>query len=367
MSHATLRTTPLHEAHVGGGARMVDFAGWHMPVQYSGVVDEHLAVRQRAGLFDVSHMGEARVRGPQALDLLQRLTCNDVARLQPGRVQYTAMTTAAGGFVDDLLIYQLASDDYLLVINAANTPKDVAWLQQHAPGFDAQVEDVSDRWAQIALQGPKAVEILEPLVAEPVAGLRYYSFIQTRIGGVAGLVSRTGYTGEDGFEIYLAPEAALTLWCALLAGGERQGLVPVGLGARDTLRLEARLLLYGNDMDESTSVIEADLGWIVKPNKGEFLGRSVLTRQMAEGTVRRLVGFELKGRGIAREHHTVHRGGQTIGRVTSGTFAPFLRRSIGLAYVSTEHADVGTECELEIRGRREAAMIVATPFYKRSC
>jgi aminomethyltransferase len=344
---------------------MVDFAGWHMPVQYVGVIDEHNAVRTRAGLFDVSHMGEAAVRGPQALDFLQMVTCNNVARLNAGRAQYTALTMPNGAFVDDLLVYKLDDGEYLLVLNAANTPKDVEWLKRHASGFDAEVIDVSSEYAQLALQGPRSVEILEDLVAEPLQSLKYFGFLRTSSIGAEAIVSRTGYTGEDGFEIYIAPHAAEELWYRILGAGAPHGLVPVGLGARDTLRLEAKLALYGNDIDDTTTVLEADLGWIVKLKKGDFIGREVLARQAEEGVTRKLVGFETMGRAIARHGCGAFKDGERVGAVTSGSYAPYLKKNIGLAYLPVALTEPGTSFDVEIRGRHMAAVVVATPFYKR--
>jgi len=345
---------------------MVSFAGWDMPVQYAGVIEEHMAVRTRAGLFDVSHMGEAEVRGAEALAYLQHVTSNDVSRLTPGRIQYSALTTPEGTFVDDLLVYKLGEDDYLLVINAGNTPKDLDWLRYHARGFDVRVEDVSDRYGQIALQGPKAQEILTPLTGAALPSMKYYAFERAEVAGVPCLVSRTGYTGEDGFEIYGPADAAERLWDAILEAGTPKGLVPAGLAARDTLRLEAKMALYGNDIDDTTTVLEADLGWIVKIDKGEFLGRDVLARQKAEGLTRKLVGFETEGRAIARHGHRALSGGSPVGTVTSGTFAPFLKKNIGLAYLPIALTEPGTRFEVEIRGRAEPAVVIPTPFYKRT-
>jgi aminomethyltransferase len=362
----TTRRTPLHRVHVEAGARMVEFAGWHMPIQYTGVIDEHMAVRTRAGMFDVSHMGEVAVRGPQALDFLQHVTCNDAAKLTPGRVQYSAFTTPEGTFVDDLLIYRLREQDYLLVVNASNTTKDVEWLLRHAGAFDVDVQDVSDRWGQVAVQGPNAARIVQDLVADDLSAMKYYRFVLTEVEGAPCIVSRTGYTGEDGFEVYSPPGAAERIWYALLGAGAPHGLVPVGLGARDTLRLEARMHLYGNDMDETTTVLEADLAWIVKLGKGAFLGREVLARQEDEGIARRLVGFEMEGRAPARHGYPALRDGSPIGAVTSGSFAPFLKKNIGLAYLPKGMWEPGTRFEVEIRGRSESAVVVPTPFYKRA-
>lgn len=364
--HEQIQKTPLHAAHVAAGARMVDFAGWEMPVQYTGVLDEHTAVRTRAGLFDVSHMGEVSVRGPEALPLLQSVTCNDVARLVPGRAHYNALLTPEGTFLDDLLVYRLAESDFLVVVNAANAPKDLASLQGHARGLDVEVRDVSAQWALLALQGPRSVEILAPLADEDVDTLKYYGFVHGRVGEVPCLFSRTGYTGEDGFELYLPWEEAESVWYALLGAGAPHGLVPVGLGARDTLRLEACMALYGNDIDETTTVLEADLAWIVKLDKGPFLGREVLARQQRDGVPRKLCAFETEGRAVARHGHAVFDGTQApVGVVTSGSFAPFLRKNVGLAYLPPVLAAPGARLEIEIRGRRENARVVPKPFYKR--
>jgi len=361
-----IKKTPLNRAHREAGARMVAFSGWDMPVQYTGVIDEHLAVRTRAGIFDVSHMGEVDVSGREALDYLQHITCNDVSRLAPGRIQYSALTTPEGTFVDDLLIYKRGEDDYLLVINAGNTPKDVDWLRYHAKGYDLRLEDVSERWCQIALQGPRAQEILQPLTGAALAAIKYYAFVHDEVAGVPCIVSRTGYTGEDGFEIYGPPEAAEKLWYALLGAGAPHGLVPTGLAARDTLRLEAKMALYGNDIDDTTTVLEADLSWILKIEKGDFLGRDALLRQKAEGLTRLLVGFETEGRAIARHGHAAMSQGTQVGTVTSGTFAPFLKKNIGLVYLPIALTQPGSRFTIDIRGREEPAVVVPTPFYTRA-
>ena len=364
-SMQTLARTPLYERHLALGARMVPFAGWDMPVQYTSVLDEHMAVRTKAGLFDVSHMGEVAVRGRDALAFLQHVTSNDVSRLTPGRIQYSALTTPQGTFVDDLLVYKLAEDDYLLVINAGNTPKDAAWLAAEARAFDVDVADVSARWCQLALQGPAAESILAPLTATALSAIKYYGFERGEVAGVPCLVSRTGYTGEDGFELYGPWEEAERLWHAVLSAGAPEGLVPAGLAARDTLRLEAAMRLYGNDMDEHTTVLEADLGWIVGWKKAEFIGADVLRRQRAEGVPRKLIGFEVLDRGIARHGHEVFVNGERAGVVTSGTQTPFLKKSIGMAYLPSASATAGTEFEIDVRGRRLKAQVVPMPFYKR--
>ena len=361
----TTKRSPLHDAHVAAGGRLVDFAGWRLPIQYRGVIEEHMTVRTRVGLFDVSHMGEVSVRGSQALDFLQHVTCNNVARLVPGRVHYSGLMTPEGCFVDDLLVYQLDADDYLLVINAANTSKDVAWLERHASEFDVRVSNDSSDWCQLALQGPQAETVLASLTELDLASIRYYGFERTALLGADCIVSRTGYTGEDGFEIYGPAEAGVPLWSALLEAGASHGIAPIGLGARDTLRLEAKMTLYGNDIDDSTTPYEADLAWIVKLKKGDFIGREVLLRQKQDGLTRKLVGFQLRGRPIARHGFNVVHDGRTVGQVTSGSFAPYLKKSIGLAYLPIELTEVGTAVQIEIRGRTEPADVVATPFYKR--
>jgi aminomethyltransferase len=355
----------MHAAHLAAGARMVEFAGWHMPVSYSGVLDEHRAVRTGVGLFDVSHMGEFSVRGAAALDLLQKTTCNDVSRIAVGRAQYNALTTPAGTFVDDLLVYRLQDDEFLLVVNAGNRSKDLAWLREHAAGMELSLCDVSADWGLLSIQGPRALETLAPLVDQPLDVVRYYRFIRPRVMGVPCIVSRTGYTGEDGFEVYAPADRAAELWSAILAAGERFEIAPIGLAARDTLRLEAKMALYGNDIDDRTTVLEADLGWIVKLDKGEFVGSGVLREQATHGVRRKLVGFETRGRAVARHGYDVLVDGKPAGRVTSGTHSPSLQRNIGLAYVPVEHSATGTELQVDIRGRAEAIVVVATPFYKR--
>ncbi|MBD3868245.1 MAG: glycine cleavage system aminomethyltransferase GcvT [Acidobacteria bacterium] len=357
--------TPVHDAHVKAGARMVPFAGFSMPVQYTGIVDEHMAVRTRAGLFDVSHMGEIIVEGAGALDYLQNLTCNNVARLEVGRAHYTGLMLPNGAFVDDMLIYRLADRRYLAVVNAANLDKDRDWFLNHTQGFDVNVEDQSAAYGQLALQGPEAPAILSQLTTTDLSAMRYYSFAETEVDGVGCIVSRTGYTGEAGFEIYAPADATARLWESLLGAGAPSGLIPVGLGARDTLRLEASMALYGNDINDTTTALEANLGWIVKMKKGDFIGRDSLARQREEGLARKLVGFEMEGRAIARHGYPVLREGREIGTVTSGTFAPFLEKSIGMAYLPAGMWEPGTHFEVGIRNRTAPAVVVPTPFYKR--
>jgi aminomethyltransferase len=367
----TLLRTPLHSAHVRLGARMVEFGGWDMPVQYAGLVEEHATVRTAAGLFDVSHMGEFVVEGPGALELLQRLTPNDVSALKIGRIHYTSFLTDRGTFVDDLLVYRLGDERFMIVANAGNKDKDFAWLEDglrrlgpELPG-PATARDDSDEVALIAVQGPLAAGIVSELWRGPAEAkdMKYYSVEEG--GELAGrpvrFVSRTGYTGEDGFEIGLDNEHAEAAWDALLARGAK----PAGLGARDTLRLEAGMCLYGNDIDDTTTPIEAGLEWTVKAGKGEFAGRSVLARQLEEGTSRKLTGLEITGRGIARHGHEVHHGGEPVGIVTSGTHSPTLQRPIAMAYVPRELCAPGTELTVDVRGRQVEARTCPLPFYSR--
>jgi aminomethyltransferase len=360
---ASLKRTPLFSLHRELGAKLIDFGGWEMPVQYSGILEEHRAVRHRAGVFDVSHMGELEVRGPGALAALQRLTPNDVSRLLDGRCHYSAFLTERGTFVDDLLVYRRAADDFLVVVNASNRPKDFAWAAAHM-GSDAEVRDASDEYALIAVQGPLAGGLVARAVGEDPADLPYYGFRTMTVLGAPALVSRTGYTGEDGYEIYLAPEAAEETMRGLLDIGRPDGILPCGLGARDTLRLEAKMALYGNDIDDTVTPWEADLSWIVKMDKGEFVGRDALARQKSEGVSRKLAGFEMVDRGIAR-HGYPARAPHGEGVVTSGTHSPTLEKPIGLAMLPVADAAVGTEFQADIRGRAAKARVVPTPFYKR--
>jgi aminomethyltransferase len=360
-----MKHTRLFQSHKNLNGKMIEFFGWEMPIEYSGILEEHMAVRETAGLFDVSHMGEILVSGKQALDFVQYLTPNNAARLGPGKAQYSALTTPEGTFIDDLLVYYLDSDKYLLVVNAANTDKDFEWVIKHQEGFDVEIENQSDQYSQLALQGPKAEEILKVLTDIPLNEIDSFDYKYGKAVGEDVLVSRTGYTGEDGFEIYTLSEYPEKIWDAILEKGKAVGVKPIGLGARDTLRLEAALMLYGNDIDENTTVLEAGLRWLVKFKKGDFLGREALLKQKEEGLSRQLVGFELKDRGIARPHHPVYVSGEEVSYVRSGTFSPFLKKSIGLTYLPIESIEVGTEFEIDIRGKRVRAQVVPLPFYKR--
>jgi aminomethyltransferase len=366
-SETPLKKTPLNARHRASGARMVPFGGWDMPVEYSGITAEHMAVRERAGLFDVSHMGQIEIAGTNALDAVQRISCNDAAKLQVGQAQYSGLLTPQGTFIDDLLVYRLAPQHFLLVVNASHIDVDYAHIaEQIKPAGDAVAVNASARYALIAVQGPRALEILQPLTGIDLASMKYYWFAHGEVAGVRATVSRTGYTGEDGFELFVPPQSADRVWLALLQSGEPHGLIPCGLGARDTLRLEAAMRLHGNDIDETTTVLEADLGWIVGWKKEHFIGADVLRRQRAEGVQQKLVGFEMLDRGIARQGYSVHSGGQQVGRVTSGTQTPYLKKAIGLGYVPPALASPGTEIEVDIRGRRLRARVVPTPFYKRT-
>jgi len=366
-SPATLKKTPLHARHRALGARMVEFGGWEMPVEYSGITDEHLTVRTAAGLFDVSHMGQIEIAGADALHAVQWLTSNDAAKLSVGQAQYSALTTEQGTFVDDLLVYRLRDDHFLLVVNAGNIAKDFEWIAARTKdrGGDAAVVNASSRYALIAIQGPRAVEILQPLTAIDLSSIRYYWYDVGEVASLRATVSRTGYTGEDGFEIFVAPSVAERLWDALLAAGQDAGLKPCGLGARDTLRLEAGMRLCGSDMDERTTVLEAGLGWIVGWNKPHFTGEPRLREQKIQGVTRRLAAFEIKDRGIARQGHVVVEGGEAVGVVTSGTQTPFLKKAIGFAMVPVALTAVGSALTIDVRGRHLRAEVVAEPFYKR--
>ncbi len=361
-----LKKTPLNGEHRALGARMVDFGGWDMPVQYSSIVEEHVAVRTRAGLFDVSHMGEIWIEGPQALDLVQHLTSNDASRLSIGQIQYSGLLTRKGCFVDDMLVHKMADDRYLLVVNAANLDKDHAWIQAESGPFDARVINRSDETAQIAIQGPEAPGILQKIVDDlELAPIKYYWFGYGTILGEKVLITRTGYTGEDGFEVYLDAAKAPEVWRALLAAGRDEGIAPTGLGARDTLRLEAAMALYGNDIDDTTTVLEADLAWILKLAKPAFNGREVLEKQKAEGIARKLVGFELTERGVPRHGYDCYHEGRKVGHVTSGTMAPYVKKAVGMAYLPVELAEPGTAFDVDIRGKKVPAVVVQKPFYKR--
>ncbi len=357
--------TPLYDAHVAADGRMVEFAGFDMPVQYSGLKHEHAAVRGGVGMFDVSHMGEVFFSGPQALSALNRLVSNDLGKVEVGRAQYNVICNERGGIVDDTVVYRVGEQRYLVCVNASNRAKDFAWLAEHATG-DVQVTDESDRWAQIAVQGPKWAAVVAPLTpAASLVDLPAFSLVHTDVGGIGSIVATTGYTGEAGVEIFCPAEDAPHIWSQLIRQGVDFGLLPCGLGARDSLRLEAKLCLYGNDISDATTPLEAGLGWVVKPEKGEFIGRDALLAQKAAGIPRRLVGFEMTGRGIPRHGYSIVRGGQVVGEVTSGTMSPTLGKAIGMGYVPWGDRKSGSELTVDIRGREVSAVIIKGAFYKR--
>ena len=359
-----LKRTPLYDVHVALGAKVVPFAGYEMPVQYSqGSTAEHKAVRESCGMFDVSHMGEVLVRGPDAIRFVSSVTSNDVAALAIGQIQYSTLLRADGTIVDDLLVYRFA-DQLMLVINASNRDKDLAHLRENLAGFDCTMTDISDSIALLAIQGPDAADVVQSLADVPLSDVKYYRFTEGCVAGVPCTISRTGYTGEDGFELYFDATKAVSVWNAVMATGK---VTPTGLGARDSLRLESGLCLYGHELDDHTTPIEAGLTWIVKLGKSEpFLGRAVLARQHNEGTDRRLVGFTIDERAIPRQGYPVIYGGMSFGEVCSGTMSPTLGVPIGTCYLPSAAAVVGTQFEIEIRGKRLPARVVKLPFYKRA-
>jgi len=364
-----LKKTPLNNAHRQLGGRMVDFGGWDMPVQYpAGTIEEHLRTRTHAGLFDVSHMGEIDVRGRDAIAFVNRLTSNDVTKLIDGQAQYTALTTPEGTVIDDLLVYRFSDDHLFLVVNAGTTDKDWDWIKSHHAGESVELKNVSADYCQLALQGPDAVSILQKLTDTPLSDIKYYHFSNGAVDNVDAIISRTGYTGEDGFEVYAAAAEGERLWKKILEAGNYGsdgGVLPAGLGARNTLRLEAGMALYGHEITEATTLLEANLGWICKLDKGDFIGRDALVHQKETGLTRKLVGFEVMERGIARDDYDVVINEQPVGKVTSGSPAPFLKKNIGFAYLPTEFANVGQEIKIDVRGRLTGAQVIKTPFYKR--
>ena len=365
-----LKQTPLNRVHRELGGKMVDFGGWDMPVQYpAGTIEEHLRTRNHSGLFDVSHMGEIDVKGSDAITFVNRITSNDVTKLIDGQAQYSALTTPDGTVIDDLLVYRFAADHLFLVVNAGTTEKDWEWIRSHHAGESVELKNVSTEYCQIALQGPEALSILQQLTHVPLNDIKYYHFTTGTVDGVESIISRTGYTGEDGFEVYAAAEKGEQLWNKMLEVGKvgtETGVLPCGLAARNTLRLEAGMSLYGHEIDETTTLLEANLGWICKLDKGEFIGREKLAQQKEAGLKRRLIGFEITERGIARDDQEVVIGDQRVGKVTSGSPAPYLKKNIGFAYVPAEFAAVGGEIKIDVRGRLVGAQIVKTPFYKRA-
>jgi aminomethyltransferase len=358
-----VKRTPLYTTHRALGARFVEFGGWEMPVQYTSIVDEHVAVRERVGLFDVSHMGEIELRGARALAACQELTVNDVTRLHDGQAQYSLLCRPNGGVVDDVIVHRLSGDRLLICVNAGNIAKDLAWIREHCAGAD--VLDRSDDFAQLALQGPRATATLAALTQLPLDDIRRFEFREGMVAGQPALVAHTGYTGEDGWELYCAPDKAVALWQALVDAGQPHGLAPAGLGARDTLRLESALPLYGHELTDDTTPLEAGLRWVVHFEKPRFVGREALARQHATGTERRLVGVVLTDPGIPRQGYRVLSDEQPVGTISSGTKSPTLGRAIGMAYVNRPWQAVGTRLAVEIRGRAARAEVVPLPFYRR--
>ena len=365
MASDELKRSPLHEEHLRLDAKMVPFAGFEMPIQYpAGIRAEHTAVRERVGLFDVSHMGEYQVTGPDAEAFLQRTTVNDVSKLKPGRAHYSAICREDGGTLDDLLIYRTGAEAFMVVVNAANRTSDLEWFRSWQGELDVEVEDRSDAIALIAVQGPEAEKVLAPLTSLDLETIRFYGHESGTVNGAEALVSRTGYTGEDGFELYLEADAAPDLWRALMEAGAAAGITAAGLGARDSLRLEAGLLLYGSDLDETRSPVEAGVDWMVKVDKGDFVGRDVLARQKEEGVPERLAGFRLGERGFPRPGYALLNGGESVGEVTSGVLSPTLGVGIGLGYLPAELAEPGVEVAVDVRGREIPARVERPPFYQ---
>jgi len=379
MADENLKQTPLNRVHRELGGRMVDYGGWDMPVQYSSVVAEHMATRTASGLFDVSHMGEIWVEGPDAIAFVNYLTTNDVTNLTVGQAHYSALTNEAGGIVDDLLVYKFGDQKLLLVVNAGTTDKDWAWISARASegkqdgthsAWQVSLRNASADFCQIAVQGPDALAIVQKLTETDLSEIKYYHFVEGRVDGVESIISRTGYTGEDGFEVYAASEFAEQLWNKILKTGnfgQDGGIMPCGLAARNTLRLESAMSLYGHELGDDISPYEAGLGWITKLNKeGGFIGRDILAKQKDAGVTRKIVGFEMTEPGIARDGFEIYVGDDNVGIVTSGSPAPFIKKNIGLAFLPPQFANIGQEIKIDIRGKRLAAQVTTTPFYKRT-
>ncbi|MFC7394256.1 glycine cleavage system aminomethyltransferase GcvT [Scopulibacillus cellulosilyticus] len=359
------KKTPMYEIYKSQGAKLVDFGGWDLPVQFSSIKEEHEAVRTKAGLFDVSHMGEIEITGKDAENFIQYMVTNDVSKMTEGSAQYNAMCYEDGGTVDDLIVYKKGHDNFLLVVNAANTDKDFDWIKSHQKG-DVEINNISDEVAQLAIQGPKAEQILQTLAEFDLSTIGPFKFKEISINSVNSLVSRTGYTGEDGFEIYCPWDSAPGLWEAILEAGKDEGLLPCGLGARDTLRFEAKLALYGQELSKDISPIEAGIGFAVKTKKeADFIGKEALKKQREDGPARKLVGIEMIDKAIPRTHYEVFAGDKKIGEVTTGTQSPTLKKNLGLALIDAAYTELGTECEVDIRGKRRKAKVVKSPFYKR--
>lgn len=361
-----LKRTPLYEEHLATKAKLIDFGGWEMPVQYAGVIEEHNTVRTKAGLFDVSHMGEVDVKGKDALPFVQNLITNDVTKIQEGQILYSPMCYTNGGIVDDLLVYRYSTEHFYIVVNASNTDKDYAWMLEQTQGYDVQLENISAQVAQVAIQGPLAEQILQKLTSTDLSEIKYYWFKHGEVLGVPCLLSRTGYTGEDGFEVYMATDKASEIWRKILEAGKPEGIQPIGLGARDTLRFEAKLPLYGNELGSEISPLEAGIGFFVKLTKEKFIGKEALEAQKEKGVPRKLVGLEMIDRGIARSHYPIQKNGEEVGFITSGSFSPTLNKNIALALVRADLAEMGSTCDVIIRGKAVKAQIIPTPFYKRA-
>ena len=359
-----MKKTKINKAHYELKGKMVEFCGWDLPVQYSGLNAEHNAVRTTGGLFDVSHMGEVIFEGKEALEAVSYITSNNVSKLKPGKIHYSGLLTEKGCFVDDLLVYFVEEGKYMLVVNAANLEKDFNWMKEKAGHFDVSITNVSDDYSQIAIQGPNSGKLLAKFTDEDIDPMKYYTFIHGQVMGVDAIISRTGYTGEYGFEIYFKgdEEIASKMFLEFAEKGKEFGIIPAGLGARDTLRLEAGMALYGNDIDNSHTILEANLSWILKFKKGDFIGKDVLLKQKEEGVTRKLIGFELVDRGIARHGYPVFVDGEQFGEVTSGTYGPFVKKSIGMTYLPIGKTEIGTEFQIEIRNKMVTAKVVAVPF-----
>ncbi len=356
------KKTAFYDMHVQHQGRIVEFAGYLMPVQFKGIVKEHLKVRNSVGVFDVSHMGEIVIRGKDALKFTNHITSNDVTKLSLNQVQYSTMLYPDGGIVDDLLVYNF-KDRFLLVVNAANTAKDFEWIVQNKK-WDVEIKNISDETCQLAIQGPKAEPVVQKLFDLPLSQIQYYWAVETKIGDMAVVLSRTGYTGEDGFEIYTENKYGEKLWKKVLDAGQEYGIEPIGLGARDTLRLEMKMCLYGNDIDKTTNPLEAGLGWVVKLDKEDFIGKEVLLQIKVAGIKRRLVAFESQGRGIPRPHYKILKNGRDVGMVTSGTFSPSLKKGIGLGYVAIPYHEVGSTLTIQGKAETFEVAIIKPPFYK---
>lgn len=360
-----MKRTPFFSIHQKLGAKIVPFGGYEMPVQYAGIIEEHRSVRNNVGVFDVSHMGEFFAKGVNALSFLQKITVNDVSKLVPGKAQYSAMCYENGGIVDDLLIYMLAEQSYMIVVNAANIDKDWEWMKRHCPP-DVSFENKSDETALLAIQGPKSLTTLQKLTKVDLSSIPYYHFVQGTLADVDMIISRTGYTGELGFEIYFDVKYGEKIWNTIFDAGKEFGIAPIGLGARDTLRLEMGYCLYGNDIDQTTHPLEAGLGWITKLNKGEFIGKPVLEKSKAEGLKRKLVGIVLSDKAVPRHGYPIVVGGANNGTITSGTFSPSLEKGIAMGYVTAAHSEVGSTLQVDVRGKLLAAEVVPLPFLKKS-